>query len=160
MKQKFLLFMLIFISVTAYGQQFDSIYGKPLIVLTEYDPWAMVIGSDVPSFALYENGQIIYSKIKDSSLKIYEVLLNETDLQNVIKSLDISNKIYKLPGNIEASIISDQPTNELILNFDSVKTISVYGYLDGISKARSKTPEIFLNVYDNIKKFESDSAKE
>ena len=39
-------------------------YGKPLIVLLETDPWSMmVVGSDTPSFVLYDNGLLIYSEI-------------------------------------------------------------------------------------------------
>ena len=34
-------------------KEYDSLYGKPLIVLIDTDPWQMVIGSDVPTFALY-----------------------------------------------------------------------------------------------------------
>lgn len=41
--------------ITDY-ERYDSLYGKPLIVLVESDPWLMVIGSDVPTFAMYEKG--------------------------------------------------------------------------------------------------------
>src|SRR5947207_391514 len=34
--------------------------GRPVLVLVETDPWAMVLGSDSPRFALYENGLAIY----------------------------------------------------------------------------------------------------
>lgn len=154
------LLILTILSVASCAQQYDRTYGKPLIVLIETDPWAMVIGSDVPSFALYENGQIIYQKVENKRLKIYEVSISKTELQNVIKALGINDGVYKLPNNVDASFKTDQPSNELILNFDSTKVISVYGRLDGDSAARIKTPELFLTIYDNIRKFKSDSAKE
>lgn len=121
MKQSTLFLILIFFSIVVQGQQFDSTYGKPLIVLTETNPWAMVMGSDIPSFALYENGQIIYKKIENKQLKIYEATLRKSELEYVIKSLDITDSIYKLPEYIEVSSWTDQPSNELILNIDSIK---------------------------------------
>jgi len=157
-----LLIILTFLGVASCGQQHDSnsIYGKPMIVLTETDPWAMVIGADVPSFALYESGQIIYQQIENKRLKFYEVTLSKTELQNVIKSLGIDEGIFKLPDNIDASSWTDQPSNELILNFDSTKIIRVYGRVGTDSEVRAATPKQFLTVYDNIKKYKNDSAKE
>src|SRR4051812_15359197 len=36
---------------------------KPLVLLTVYNPWLMVIGSDEPTFALYDNGLVIYQRL-------------------------------------------------------------------------------------------------
>jgi hypothetical protein len=160
MKQKILLLLLTLFSIVVHGQQFDSTYGKPLIVLIETDPWAMVMGSDVPSFALYENGKIIYQRIENKQLKIYEVTLSKLELQNVIRSLDIADSFYKLPNNIKASSWTDQPSNQLMLNFDSTKVISIYGKVRTDAEVRAATPKEFLTVYDNIKKYKSNSAKE
>jgi len=33
---------------------------KPVLVVIERNPWVMVIGSDSPAFALYENGMVVY----------------------------------------------------------------------------------------------------
>jgi hypothetical protein len=142
------------------GQQFDNNYGKPLIVLTETDPWAMVIGSDVPTFALYEKGQIIYKVIEQNQLKLYEVVLKKDELQKMIQSLSISDAFYKLQDNITAAEFTDQPSNILTLNIKQKKSINVYGMLNGNSEARKKIPGDFLIVYDNIKKYKSSSAKE
>lgn len=160
MKNNILFLLLTIFSGFAFGQHYDSIYGKPLIVLIETDPWAMVMGSDVPSFVLYENGQIIYQQIENERLKIYEVTLSKTELETVIKSLDITDNIYKLPNDIEASSWTDQPSNVLMLNFDSTKIINVYGRVGTNSEVRAAIPKQFLIVYDNIKKYKSDSAKE
>lgn len=160
MKPKLFLLILTVFSVVAYGQQqYDSTYGKPLIVLVETDPWAMVIGSDVPSFALYENGQIIYQQIENKRVKIYEVTLSKAELQNVIKSFEITDRVFKLPNYIEAASKTDQPTNVLTLNFDSTKIIAVYGRVGTNPEVRKSAPKQFLAVYDNIKKYKNDSAK-
>lgn len=142
------------------GQQQDKIYGKPLIVLTERNPWATVIGSDVPTFAMYENGQIIYKKQENEQLKFYEVRLTKEELQEVIKSFLILESIYKLDDRISLSYSTDQPSNHLFLNIDLKKTIIVYGNLDKQSKDRQKAPEQLLTVYDNIKNYKNSSAKE
>lgn len=136
-------------------------YGKPLIVLTETDPWLMVVGSDVPAFALYETGQIIYKLIENKELNIYEAILTEEGLQEVIQSFLIPDAIYTLPENIEASNWTDQPQNILTLNLtEKTKTINVYGQLKGNSEDRKKTPEDFLAIYDKIKQYKNKNAKE
>jgi hypothetical protein len=59
MTKKFLLIFLLFPGLTiAIAQRFDKTYGNPVIVFTEVNPRLLVIGSDVPAFALYEKGQI------------------------------------------------------------------------------------------------------
>ena len=143
-----------------FAQQFDKTYGKPLIVLTETDPWLMVIGSDIPTFALYEKGQVIYKAIENKRLIFYTLTLTQEELQKVIQSLSISDAIYKLQDNVEASWTTDQPSNILTLNIKQPKSISVYGRLDDKSEARKKTPKEFVTVYDNIKNYRNKSAKE
>lgn len=143
------------------GQTFNETYGQPIIVLIETDPWLMVIGSDVPTFALYENGQIIYRKAVDRKWKYFEVTNDRETTQKIIKSFGITDSLMKQQDYIEASGWTDQPTNIILLNFDTVRQISVYGRLrDTKNEARRKTPKDFLTVYDNIIKFEADSAKE
>ncbi|OCB77669.1 hypothetical protein B0A79_11230 [Flavobacterium piscis] len=63
MKNYFLTLFFALALTSCSGQTDKEKYGRPLIALIETDPWLMVIGSDVPTFALYENGQIIYKKL-------------------------------------------------------------------------------------------------
>lgn len=35
---------------------------KPIAVLIQTDPWAMVIGADTPRIAVYEDGEMIFLK--------------------------------------------------------------------------------------------------
>ncbi|MES2141202.1 MAG: hypothetical protein V4511_15955 [Bacteroidota bacterium] len=161
MRQPFSLIIgLTFICNILVGQEYDTVYGKPLIVLTETNPWLMVIGSDIPTFAMYENGRIIYKKIENGHLKLYEVTLTGDELEKLIRSLSVSDDLYKLKSSIEASSWTDQPSSDLILNFDSTRIISVYGDLQDSKDARKKTPKEFLKVYDKIKKYKNGSAKE
>jgi hypothetical protein len=121
----------------------------------------MVIGSDVPSFALYENGQIIYRKLVDRKYKYFEIKNDKEKTQEIIKSLGITDSLMKQPDFIEASSWTDQPTNIMVLNFDTIRQIRVYGSLRyPESDARKKTPVSFLIVYDNILKYNDNDAVE
>lgn len=139
-----------------YSQE-QSKYGIPKIVLTEYNPWAMVIGSDSPTFALYDSGIIIY---KDFDLKdIVSVKLNSKEIEDFITSLNLSDSLFQLPNYISASDWTDKPDNELILNFDSLKTIYVYGSLRKVPESRQKTPKIFLDVFDKLIDYKNNNAE-
>jgi len=152
-------FALVLISCS--GQTDKEKYGRPIIALIESDPWLMVIGSDVPTFALYENGQIIYKKIVDKETKYFEVTNNKETTQKLIKSFGITDNLMKQEDFTEASTATDQPTNILLLNFDNVRQLSVYGELRNLkNQARKETPKDFLDVYDKIIKFEDKKAIE
>ena len=159
---KTLLTLLLTFSLTiSFGQTYNEKYGQPIVVLIETDPWLMVIGSDVPTFALYENGQIIYKKVVDKKWKYFEVLNDRETTQKIIKSFGITDSLMKQQDFIEASSWTDQPTNIMLLNFDTVRQISVYGRIrETKNEAREKVPKDYLTVFDNIIKFESDKAKE
>ena len=49
--------LLLIITNHSFGQELNEKYGQPVVVLVETNPWLMVIGSDVPTFAHYENSQ-------------------------------------------------------------------------------------------------------
>ena len=66
MKKYFIGFLILLLTNFSFGQEYNEKYGQPIVVLIETDPWLMVIGSDVPTFSLYENGQIIYKKIMNN----------------------------------------------------------------------------------------------
>jgi hypothetical protein len=141
-------------------EPYDSLYGKPLIALIETDPWSMVIGADVPTFVMYEKGQIIYKTTEDRSTKIYEVTLTNEEIQPLIKKLIPSDDVHELDEYIEASRATDQPTTTLILHYSRSKVISVYGHLGENSDDRESVPDDFLAVYDSLKRYRNKSASE
>lgn len=153
--------LLLFIANHSFGQEWNEEYGQPIVVLVETNPWLMVIGSDVPTFALYENGQIIYKKVVKKKWKYFEVSNDRETTQKIIKSFGITDSLMDQPDYIKASSWTDQPNNILLLNLDTLRQISVYGSLaEKQSEARKNTPKDFLTVYDNIKQFESNGAKD
>lgn len=159
---KYLLALLLsFSSIISFGQTLNNKYGKPLVVLTEANPWLMVIGSDSPSFALYENGQVIFKKRQGNKVKYFEVRKEKAELQNLMSNLGISVELAKLPQYINASNSTDQPTTTIYLNIDSLQEISLYGPISSkTSEARKEMPVAFLNAYDNIVNFNEESATE
>ena len=153
--------MLLFNLTVSFGQHYNEKYGQPIIVLIETDPWLMVVGSDVPSFALYDNGQIIYRKVVDNTYKYFQVKNDREKTQSIIKSFRITDSLMTQPAYIAASNWTDQPTNVLMLNFDTVCQKMVYGRLRNLkSESREKTPRDFLAVFDNLTKFDDSSATE
>jgi hypothetical protein len=127
------------------GQQYNNEYGKPLIVLVEIDPWA---GPVVPSFVMYEKGQIIYSALEGGELKIYQIKFSKDQLADVIKSFEIPNSIYDLPTHLDAVswYKTDQPGVVLIIDTERRKTISIYGIPPG--DENQKEMEQFMVVYN------------
>jgi len=161
MKKTLLFIGLIMLASVALGQQYTPIYGKPVLVLIEENPWLMVMGSDVPTFAAYENGQIIYQTTSNKVTKLYQVRLSKEELQNTIRKLGQLDDLKTMPGYISASSWTDQPNNIIIFNDDTAKEVDVYGNIrNPNNESRKKAPQVFLTIYDNIISFKSDSAKE
>ena len=151
---------LIFSLTTSFAQHHNDKYGKPLLVLIESDPWLDVIGSDVPSFALYENGQIIYRKEAAERYKYFQVVYDKDKIQSIFKSLGVTDTLMKESGYYYISHATDQPTNTILVKPDSIHKIMVYGDLRYNAKVRAGTPSYFLTVYDNMIKFDDGTATE
>lgn len=160
--KKILLFALLsFFTSIASAQTFNSEYGAPLVVLVEKNPWLMVIGSDVPTFVLYENGQIIYKKAIGNKIKYFKTSIPKKEIPDEIKKLGVTDSLQTLPSYISAMEATDQPTSELIINYDFRSQITVYGSLRyEKSPARGKTPSAFLKVFDKLINFKDTKAKE
>jgi hypothetical protein len=146
--------LLLYAAVSAHGQQLDPIYGQPSIVLIESNPWLMVIGSDTPTFVLYEKGQVIYKRRTAESITTYEVKLTPEERQKLINALEITDAFYKLPKHISASGWTDQPTNILFVNIEKPKQVSVYGNLRGkLQEGETAPPKEFLTIYNQLINF-------
>lgn len=97
---------------------------KPLFVLIEYDPWAMVIGSDNPTFALYVDGTVIFKKEdKQGEHSYYSAKLASPD--SLISRITLK-RLASFKERYTISEWTDQPTN--VFYFEE-KRISVYGDL-------------------------------
>lgn len=150
----------ILLTSLASAQTFNPEYGAPLVVLVERNPWLMVIGSDVPTFVLYESGQIIYKKQVNNKVTYFKTSIPKKEIPDEIKKIGVTDSLGTLPSDITATYASDQPTSELIINYDYRAQIHVYGSLRyKKSEARKKTPGSFLKVFDKLADFQDKKAK-
>lgn len=146
--------------LTAFSQQKNPAWGKPLLVLTETNPNLMVPGADVPSFALYEGGQIIYSQVHRSGTRYYHTQLAQEEQQKLLSKVLESAALEQLPEQTSLSTATSQPMNELVLNFDTLLVKKVYGNLRNNAQVRKIAPASFLKVYDQLTDFEDKQARE
>lgn len=159
MRVRTLLFLSTAICTAALG--FSQVEGqprklKPLIILVETNPWLEVIGSDSPSFALYEKGEVIFLRQDSGYLS---VRLDENERKSLIDSLSLGKKFYELHDYYEVFRRTDQPTTMLyVRDEDKTKKIAVYGRIRGDAPARSKTPQAFLKVFDKLVSYQNSRA--
>jgi len=108
---------------------------RPLIVLLEANPWLMVLGSDSPSFALYEDGTAIYRA--ESGFQWVRLGAEErAALIDRVKpeAIAAQARFYNL-----SPYMSDQQTTYLfVFGPGGPKTVSIYGAL--------RKPEIRQNL--------------
>ncbi len=127
---------------------------RPVLVLLERNPWLMVIGSDSPSFALYDDRTVIY---RDDS-GYHSVALSEDDYDDLLRAVaeiddPASSGFYDV-----AALITDQPTNHLLLYLHEPVYISVYGSLNS-EAILARLPEDLRTAIGVIRSYRSDDAE-
>lgn len=123
---------------------------RPLLVLLESDPWAMVIGSDSPRFVLYDDGVAIY-RAKDG---FKTAKLSQDEIGEFQQALQV-DALACLVGKYEASDATDQPTESIFIGRGGkLAQISVYGV-----PASSGVPVEIASAYDKLVKFDHSDAR-
>jgi len=121
-------------------------------MLIEYNPWAMVIGSDTPTLAVYEDGSVIF--VKKESEEKYGLYTTSIDLDgHFIQSITPEN-LGDLKESYTLSDWTDQPTNLFVWK---EKHVAIYG---NMNEVKEKLPKGMWEVYSAIKSFDSSDAKE
>ena len=104
---------------------------KPLLVLIQTDPWAMVLGADTPRVAVYEDGEVIFVKKVADRLAYHHVKLGKGDLDRVRAQIApvVARRDLK-PWYDMAPGVTDQPQAMLYLR-DGAREMatSVYGLM-------------------------------
>lgn len=144
---------------------------RPLVVLLEFDPWQMVIGSDVPTFVLYEDGTIIYRNeaaepeataepspdgVATPDVGLRTLKLDEDELAAFLAALAIGEDFYALEPSYDGPMVTDQPSIYLaVWTADGQpKSVNVYGDLrHDVEDARNMTPAPFLALFDALVEF-------
>jgi len=62
--------------------------GKALFVVIEYNHWAMVVGADTPTFALYDDGTVIYWKKEDRGGKYVSAKLTNSEVSQILERVN------------------------------------------------------------------------
>ncbi len=148
----------------------DTDESLPLVTMTIFDPWSVVIGSDSPVFTLYEDGQVIFQRTnEDGDWELASVQLDEDERDALLEQI-ISEAFFELDNYYDSLLLTDQPstiievfTYEDDLESDS-KMVSVYGSLFAEEagselSARETTPEAFLQAFDMMIGFNLDEAE-
>jgi hypothetical protein len=133
---------------------------KPIAVLIEQNPWLMVIGSDVPRVAVYENGDVIF--LKQTGKDDYEFRiahLAPEEIQSLERTWDplvnVQPKSYYdlLPG------MSDAHTTKLYVSEGNrAVAVNVYGldcddgpqFIDAASKGKDAPPAELFRVHQRL----------
>jgi hypothetical protein len=131
----------------------DSSFGKPIILYTVYDPWAMFMGADGPILAVYESGKVIFWKDREYKF----VQLDDEGKKELITGMELTDTFFSKSKSIEALGWTDQPSYVLETNFDTLKYFSVYGQMHE-KESREKTPRQLLRIYDYVLAFDNEAA--
>src|SRR6266704_1063713 len=132
----------------------------PLIMLTEYNPWAMVVGSDTPSFALYDDGTLIYWGERNKTKQYLSVHLSGEETMAFLKSIQ-PDELGKIQESYELTEATDQPTNVLICwtpGSSGSKKISVYGRPRALDSRPQALPEVLWNALKLLQSYDSPKA--
>ena len=100
-------------------EKFDPYEGpKPIVVLVEADPWAMVIGSDTPLVAIYEDGLVVYTKrVKKEKPALFSKRLSRAELAELTHKLASFGDYSKLErGYTLEPNVTDLPETSIYLS--------------------------------------------
>lgn len=138
--------------------------GDPLFVLKGQNPWRMALGSESPTFALYDNGNVIYQR--EDGFK--SVQLNSVELARLGTALGLA-ELPKFAKHYEVAPYSDANTHIFyVFNGAKISVISIYGELrvravemDGkpVDKFVSMVPEPLVIAYEKASAFDHPKAK-
>lgn len=128
---------------------------SPVLVLLENNPWAMVLGADSPTFALYEDGTII----QRTPTGFMTARLTAKELEKLLAGLHLE-AMPPLYGRYHAAESTDQPKQDLLIYWGKRPVfISVYGSLKD-PEVRSKIPTEIVAIYDKLSGFGHSPSEE
>jgi hypothetical protein len=130
LKKIIAIFALVLTCQGVYALDIDPFKGpKPIAVLVQTDPWLMVIGSDTPRVALYDDGQIILLKEdKNKRPVFFHKRLSVDELAAIKKKISAFGDYSKLKRNYDMTPATDQPETQIYLDLGGPTfATSVYG---------------------------------
>jgi hypothetical protein len=133
---------------------------KPLLVLVEEDPWLMVIGSDSPTFALFDDGLVIYRRETPGDTPFASVRLDSKEQGALVARLLADRLAFEgLKDRYELTATSDQTTCSIHSWLGGKpRSVSVYGALRSDEEVRAKAPAAFLAAFDAMRSYTNAAA--
>lgn len=98
----------------------------PILVLHEFNPWGSVIGAEIPSFVLYDDGLLIYLEEQQRGARVLEAELSAEQSQLLTRR--VFDALEGVPRDVQLSQWTDQPTVRLMAQIDGKWRVSyIYG---------------------------------
>lgn len=136
---------------------------KPLFIMIEYNPWAMVLGAESPTFALYEDGTVIYRKRGKTGIRYLSSNLSKNEIAWVLHTIQPTS-LVSLKGDYALVSSHDQPMTRILYKKPdgSYKRIKVYGSLNPKDREPSDTdpPPLLTEIYRFVSAYDNPQAKE
>jgi hypothetical protein len=104
---------------------------RPIAAFIQSDPWSMVIGSDTPRVAVYDDGQVIFAKKADKRLVYHHVTVDKESLAKLCEQFKpvLALKDLKPAYNIRPNV-TDMPEAMFYLrDGDREVATTVYGLM-------------------------------
>src|SRR5262249_18316423 len=126
----------------------DKLAHKPMFVVTERDPWALVVGADVPTAALYEDGLVIYQRVRGEHAEAMRGQWTPREARSFVAEI-IKAGFLELPLRGSLSSWTDQPTVEILLRSGKTWHLSsMYGMRRGDKQAGDfEPPKAFAEAF-------------
>jgi hypothetical protein len=133
MKKTLAILSLALTCVLAHALDIDPFKGpKPIAVLIQTDPWLMVIGSDTPMVAIYDDGQVVCLKREKNKMpSLLHTQLSPDALTEIKKKLSEFGNYSKLKRYYDlAPNVTDLPETKIFLSLDGKEFVTeVYGLM-------------------------------
>ena len=130
MRQALVLLFVSLLLATPAAAKFEPFAGpKPVAVFTEFNPWLMVIGSDTPRVAVYENGDVVFIKKVGEGYAYHATKLTPAQLAELEGRWQTVFDVTPPKDGYDVSQATDQSTAAFYLRHgDKVFRTGVYGW--------------------------------
>lgn len=131
------------LGAAAFALDFNPYEGpKPVVVILQSDPWLMVIGSDTPLLAIYEDGLVVFSRDRSQGNYLQKKLRSE-ELVRVFEKIRSFGSFKSVrPWYNLAPGVTDLPETSIFLDIESMRlTTTVYGMM-----VRGQRPAAFTRL--------------
>ena len=174
MKKILAMLALVLIHMEAHALDISPYSGpNPIAVLIQTDPWLMVVGSNTPRVAIYDDGQLIYlKKDQDKRQTFFHKLLSADELAAIKKKISSFGDYSKLKRSYDLlPFVTDQPETKIYLDLDGQAFVtSVHGLRVSDTKLAGQTslggkkapdalPKLIKNLYAYLTSLDFVDAK-